>query len=140
METNGTLPCIDLNALVEPVAHVELDGIKHDVLPVQGDAMDIFEQIAAENRARRASGKPLEETEEERKAHDLRYLERARRIVMAVAPSIPAERVRTMMVVQLMAIAALAVDPVLRVRKVVEQAEGKGGGPVRKSARRSGRK
>lgn len=122
------LPTIDLDALVLPVARVTLDGTPYDVLPIQGDAITLFAQVAADNRARVARGVP--ETEEEYGARALSYLDIGRRIVYCVAPSIPRARVDTMIAAQLTAIAELAADPVRRVQAVMEQAEGKGSGPA----------
>lgn len=139
MKTNGDLPTIDLNALVAPVARVTLDGTTYDVLPIQGDAMDVLEQVAAEKRERLAA--QGSETDEEKLVSASRHLEFARRVVFAVAPSMPKKRVQTMTIMQLLAIAELAADPVRRVREVIEKAEGKGGGPVRRGTRTtSGRK
>ena len=91
---NSELPHVDLNS----ARATRRDGrgstkTTHDVLPVQGDAMSIFEEVFAEQRA--AIGRRRSWTGQEKEAEALRYLDRARRIVYCVAPSIP-ERVLTM--------------------------------------------
>jgi len=128
MSTDDELPTIDLNALVRPVARIHLDDADYDVLPIQGDAITVFEKAAAAKRARAASAEA--DTEEERNARVLQDLDWARRIVYAVCPQVPRERVGTMMIGQLMAIAEMSVDPVRRVQEVKERAEGKDGGPA----------
>lgn len=128
MSTDDELPTIDLNALVRPVARIHLDESDYDVLPIQGDAITVFEKAAAAKRARVANAD--EDTEEQRNARVLQELEWARRIVYAVCPSIARERVNTMMVGQLMAIAEMSVDPLRRVQEVKARAEGKDGGPA----------
>jgi hypothetical protein len=133
------LPHIDLNALVRPVATVELDEASHDVLPVQGEAMSIFEEIVAEQRTQKGRATPP--TAEQQGAEVARYLDRARRIVYAVAPSIPHERVKTMTAAQLTAIAGLSMGSVKQVQALRVQSAGKGSGPANKRTRtRSGRK
>ena len=117
------LPNIDLNALVAAIATVELDGVKYDILPIQGDAITVYEELAADRRKR---GKTDNEVVAEASVAEVgrmasRYLALARRIVYAVAPTIPRERVNTMMIAQLNAIAELATDPVRRVQEVLEK-------------------
>jgi hypothetical protein len=138
MSTHDELPHLDLNALVRPVAKVDLDDQSYEVLPVQGEAMSIFEEIAAEQRAQR--GRP--EIPDDEKADEMkRYLDRARRIVHAVAPTIPKERVSTLTVSQLMAIASLAMNPVKAVQELRQKSAGKGRGPAPRVPRtRSGRR
>ncbi len=132
------LPHVDLNALVQPVATVEIDKTTHDVLPVQGDAMSIFEEVFAEQRA--AIGRRGPQTGQEKEAEALRYLDRARRIVYCVAPSIPKERVLTMTASQLTTIAGLSMDAVKKVQDLRERAAGKDGGPAKRKRTTSGRK
>lgn len=138
MSTHDALPHIDLNALVRPVATVTLDETDYDVLPVQGEAMAIFEQVMEEQRA--AKGKPAP-SDAEKTAEVERYLDRARRIVHAVAPGIPKDRVRQMTATQLTAIASLSMDAVKQVQELREKAAGKERGPATKTPRtRSGRR
>jgi hypothetical protein len=138
MTTNGALPHIDLNALVTPVAKVTLDDNEYDVLPVQGEAMAIFEAMLDESRERK--GQPAPSTDEQ-KTIVLRELDRARRIVRAVAPKIPMERIKTMTAAQLTAIAGLSMDAVRRVQDLRAKSAGKEGGPATKRPRtRPGRR
>lgn len=136
-ETKG-LPHIDLNALVQRVATVTLDKKDYDVLPVQGEAMAIFEQIMIEQRE--AKGQP-EPSAEEKTQEVERYLDRARRIVYCIAPDIPHDRVNMMTATQLTAIAGLSMDAVRQVQDLREKAAGKGSGSAKKEKRtRSGRR
>jgi F420-0:gamma-glutamyl ligase len=129
MSDASSLPILDLNALVLPVGRVHLDTEDYDVLPVQGDAITIFEQIVSEA----ANVKPTDAAEE--KAATERYLDKARRIVYAIAPSIPRERVHTMAIAQLTGIIGLSMGQVQKVRSLMASAVGKESGPVRRKTR-----
>lgn len=136
--STSELPFIDLNALVNPVARVKIDDTMHDVLPVQGEAMAIFEAIYAEQRTGKDRTTPL--SKEDQEAETLQYLDRARRIVYAVAPSIPKSRVLTMTAPQLTAIASLSMDAVKKVQDVRSAAEKKDGGTTRRVPRTTSRR
>lgn len=132
MTTHAEDVVLDLDALVRPVGHARLDGTQYPVLPVQGEAMAIFEQITAEAADRKVTGAPID---------NVRHLDLARRIVAAVAPGIPEARVKTLAIEQLTAIIGLSMGKVTVVRSVMAAA-GKGGGSTktRPPRTRSGRK
>lgn len=132
MTTHDDSTVLDLDALVRPVGHARLDGKTYAVLPVQGEAMAIFEQITAEAVERKKTGTPID---------NVRHLDLARRIVAAVAPELPEARVKTLAIEQLTAIIGLSMGKVTIVRTVMAAA-GKGGGSAktRTTRTRSGRK
>ncbi len=74
------------------------------------------------------------------RAESVRLLELSRRVVYAVAPSIPKERVATMALAQITAIVERAMGPVRTVQRVQVAAVGKDGGPAKRTRTRSARK
>ena len=46
--TTDAMPHVDLNALIRPCATVTLDKDQYDILPIQGDARILFDQIVTD--------------------------------------------------------------------------------------------
>lgn len=131
MTTDAKMPHVDLNALIKPCATVDLDKETYEILPIQGDARILFDQIVTDKQQRDKTGE---------RPDDKTYLELATRIVISVAPKIPEARVRAMAIQQLTTIIALSMGVETEVRTVMEKAAGKGRGPARKKGTRSGRR
>lgn len=107
---------LDLDALVRPIGKIKLAGKTHDILPVQGVAMQIVEQVA--QQARRGT-----------KANPTEQLDRGRRIVRAVVPTLTQEQVDRLNPEQLTAVINKATGPVDRVKGVIRESDaGKSGG------------
>lgn len=122
------LDTLDLDALVRPVGNIKLGGKKYVVLPVQGAAMTLIEQLVQEAKQNR--GKPKDGTE---------YLARGRKIVAAVVPTLSPEQIKGLSPDQITAIIGKATGTVDKVRGVVAASAGKGRGSAKTTANRASR-
>lgn len=128
MSHDDEIETLDLDALVRPVAKIKLRGKTYLVLPVQGAAMTIIEQLAKDAKA--AKHRPKSGAED---------LERGRKIVAAVVPTLPSELIQGLSPDQITAIIGKATQQVGRVQAVVAASAGKGPGSGKTTAKRTSR-
>lgn len=126
--TDDDVDTLDLDALVKPVGKIKLRGKTYVVLPVQGAAMTLIEQLVQE--AKGSKGKPKDGTE---------YLERGRKIVAAVVPTLGEALIKELNPEQLTAIIGKATGQVDKVKKVVAASAGKDRGSPKTTAKTTSR-
>lgn len=113
---SAALPVLDLDALVRPIGRVKRFKVEHDVMPIDGVSMNIFEQL----REQAGKGETLQPGTE---------MELTRKILHQIIPTMSEEHLHALAVEEMLQIIMMARISVDRVRDFIRSQERSGKAP-----------